>query len=202
MSNPPSLLLPSHLSTTSRSTCTPIRPSTRQSTRPSLMSTSHGDLSSSDPSDVSFGPLAETTSPTDYEHKDLTEEDNSILVKPMFFHRPSMTSTQIQQKALQLSLVNRLWMMSKYGICQLHPCTYRREKQVPSDHEFITPSEKTQCQVHLTSDIVQGNLPQCSHTKVSRVKKYFSTEKAFPLDIKQFREKANISAGSLIRKKL
>ena len=42
---------------------------------------------------VSFGPLAETHSPAGYETKDLTEEDTSILVKPMFFHKPSMTST-------------------------------------------------------------------------------------------------------------
>ena len=40
-------------------------------------------------------------------------------------------------------------MMGKYGICWLHRCTNRTEKQVPTDHEFITPSEKTQCQVHL-----------------------------------------------------
>ena len=40
----------------------------------------------------------------------------------------------------------------------LHRCTYRREKQVPTDHEFVTPSEKTQCQVHLTPEKVQGNL--------------------------------------------
>ena len=46
-----------------------------------------------DPSNVSFGPVAETHPPTGYEPKDLTEEDNSILVKPMFFHRQSMTST-------------------------------------------------------------------------------------------------------------
>ena len=37
--------------------------------------------------------MAETTSPTGYEPKDLTEESNSKLVKLMFFHRPSMTST-------------------------------------------------------------------------------------------------------------
>ena len=41
---------------------------------------------------------------------------------------------------------------------------------MPIDHEFITPSEKTQCQVHLTSEKVQGNLPQCSRTEESRVK--------------------------------
>ena len=54
---------------------------------------------------------------------------------------------------------------------------------MPTDHELITPLEKTQCQVHLTSEKVQGNLPQCSHTKESRVKKHFPTEKAFPQDI-------------------
>ena len=37
--------------------------------------------------------------------------------------------------------------MIKYGICRVHRCTYRRAKHVPTDHEFITPSEKTQCQV-------------------------------------------------------
>ena len=38
---------------------------------------------------------------------------------------------------------------------------------MPTDHEFITLSEKTQCPVHLTSEKVQGNLPQCSHTRKS-----------------------------------
>ena len=37
-----------------------------------------------------------------------------------------------------------------------------------------------------------GNLSQCSHTKESRVKKHFPTEKAFPQDINQFEEKSNI----------
>ena len=133
---------------------------------------------------MSFGPLAETHSPTGYELKDLTEEDNSILVKPMFFHRPSKTSTFDSAESIATRLLDRIGMMSKYGICWLHRCTYRREKQVPPDHEFITPSEKTQCQVHLTSEKVQGNLPQCSHKKESRVKK-----NAFPQDVNQFKEK-------------
>ena len=91
MSHAPSLLFPSHLSTTSHSTGTPVRPSTRPSARPSLRSSSHGDLSCIDY--VSRPPFAETHSPTGYEPKDLTEEDNFILVKPMYFHRSSMTST-------------------------------------------------------------------------------------------------------------
>ena len=88
-----SSLFLSHLNPTSLSTCTPVQPSTRPSARPLLLSTSHGDLPCADPSNVSVGPLAGTHSPTGYEPKDLTEEDASILVKPMFFHRPSVMST-------------------------------------------------------------------------------------------------------------
>ena len=77
MSHAPSLLFLSHLSTISPSRCTTVRPSIRPSTRPSLMSISHGDLPCKDPSNVSFGHLAETHSPTGYEPKDLTEEDRS-----------------------------------------------------------------------------------------------------------------------------
>ena len=71
-----------------------------------------------------------------------------------------------------------------------------------TDHEFITLPEKTQCPIHLTSEKVQGNLPQCFHTNESRVKKHFPTEKAFPQDINQFKEKVKLSSGCLIRKKL
>ena len=93
MSHAPSLLYPPHLSTTSLSTDTPVRPSTRPLPDLSLLSTSHGDLPCTDLSNVSFGSVAEIYSPTGYEPKDLTEEDISVLVKPMFFHRPSMMST-------------------------------------------------------------------------------------------------------------
>ena len=55
------------------------------------MSSAHGDLPCADPSNVSFGPVAETHSPG-YEPKDLTEEDNTEF-KPMFFYKTSMTST-------------------------------------------------------------------------------------------------------------
>ena len=51
---------------------------------------------------------------------------------------------------------------------------------MPTDHEFVTPTEKTQCQVHLTSEKVQGDLQQFSHTRESRVKNHVPTEKVFP----------------------
>ena len=60
-------------------------------------------------------------------------------------------------KASGLPLLNRIWTMSKYGPCWLHHCTYRREKQVLTDHEFTTPQEKTPCQVHLTFERVWRN---------------------------------------------
>ena len=63
-SHAPSLLFPSHLSAASLSTCTPVRLSIRPSTRPSLLSTSHGDLPCADPSNVSFSPVAETQTPS------------------------------------------------------------------------------------------------------------------------------------------
>ena len=80
-----SLLFSSHLSTTSRAL------------QSDFLSDRQG------PSNVSFGPLAETHSPTSYEPKDLNEEDTSILVKSMFFHRPSMTSTYDSAESIATS---------------------------------------------------------------------------------------------------
>ena len=56
------------------------------------------------------------------------------------------------------------------------------------NHEFITPTENTQCQVHVTSEKVQGDVQQCSHTNESRVKNHVPTEKVFPWHIEQFEE--------------
>ena len=144
-----------------------------------------------DPSNVFFGPMAETRSPISYEPKDLTEENNSILVKPMLFHRPS---TDVEHG--DSPLLNRIWMMSKYGICWLHRCACKREKQV------LTDLQRKLCVKLITFPRkYRETCPQCSHTEESRVKKHFSTEKAFPRDLNQFEEKTKLSSGSLIRKK-
>ena len=66
---------------------------------------------------------------------------------------------------------------------------------MPTDHKLSTPSEKNQCQVDLTSEKVV----QSSHTTSQE---HFPTEKAFPQDMNQFKEKVKLSSGSLIRKKL
>ena len=47
--------------------------------------------------------MAEMHSPTGYEPKDLTEESKSMLVKPMFFHRSSMTSTYVSAESIVTS---------------------------------------------------------------------------------------------------
>ena len=80
----------------------------------------------------------------------------------------------IQLRALRLSLQNPIWMMGEYVICWLYSCTYRREKQVPTDHDLITLSEKTQCQVHLTSEKSAGKpAAMFSHNRKSSLKDTF-----------------------------
>ena len=49
--------------------------------------------SSDDLHQVSFGSFADPHSPKRNEPKDLAEEDCPVQVRPLFFHRPSMTST-------------------------------------------------------------------------------------------------------------
>ena len=69
MSHAPSLLFPSQQNTapfSNLSTCTPVRPTTRPSSRPPLTSSSHADFSCAGPLNSSFGPLPETTSPTEW----------------------------------------------------------------------------------------------------------------------------------------
>ena len=73
---------------------------------------------------------------------------------------------------------------------------------MPTDHEFITPPEKTQCQVHLTSEQLQGDLQQCSHTKESRIKSHIPTEKVYSWHIEQFEEKMKLYPDSLNRRML
>ena len=110
----------------------------------SLLQTSSNDEINhcEDPQKVSFGHLADPHLSTGYEPKDLTEEDNlhrnDAQVRPLFFHRPSMTSAYDSAESLTSTLRNRIWTMSKYGPCWLH-CTCWSEKQVLTDHEFITP---------------------------------------------------------------
>ena len=55
-----------------------------------------------------------------------------------------------------------------------------REETARLALEELTPTKKTQCQVHLTSEQVQGDLQQCSHTEENRVKSHIPTEKEYP----------------------
>ena len=102
----------------------------------SLLFPSHGDDHCADPRHgATFDQLAESNFPTCYEPNDLTEMINTEGT-PIFFHRPSMTSTYDSAESIATPLLNRIWTMSKCGTCWLHHCTYRREKQVQTDHKF------------------------------------------------------------------
>ena len=185
MSRAASLLFPSHLDTTSPSTlstCTPVRQSTRPSTRSPLTLSSHGDYTCVDPSNSSFGPVQDSTSATGHEPN--LVEDSSMEIKPMFFHKPSMTSTCDTSESIA-TLPPESDLDDDQSQNMLASPLYLQE-QVLTDDQFLTLSEKSQCPSHLMSEKVQGNLPRCSHTEESRVKTQFPTEKAFPQDIKQF----------------
>ena len=80
MSHALSLLFPSQLNTTSLSTCTPIRPSSCLSTGPLMMSSSRGDIPCADPSNVSCGPMAETTSPTETPSRFVKVKYQNIMI--------------------------------------------------------------------------------------------------------------------------
>ena len=87
MSHAPSLLYPSQLNTPSLSTlsiCTPVRPSTRPSSRPPLTLSSHADYTCADPSNSSFGPVPESTSPTHLASADLEILWSSLLCHSLY----------------------------------------------------------------------------------------------------------------------
>ena len=109
------------------------------------------------------------------------------------FHRPSVTSTYDSAESiatLPLESVLDDEQMRNMLASQLY--IQEREKQVQTDHKFITPSEKTLYQVETCS---------CVHTQEeSRVKNRTSTETVFPWHIEQFKERMNHYPDSLSRK--
>ena len=148
-----------------------------------------------------FRPI-EPHSPTGYEPEDLTREDTSKLVKPMFFHRPSMTSTcdsaesiatpppesDLDNEQIRKMLASPLYLQEREASADRSRVYYSFRKNSVSSSSHFRDSA--------------GNLPQCSHTQESRVKRHFPTEKAFPQDINEFKEMTKLYSGSLIRKKL
>ena len=159
------LLYLSQMSTTSPSalsTCTPVRPTTRPSTRPLLTSSSHGDYTCADSSNVSFGPMAETTSPTGYEPKNLIE-GNSMEVKLMFFHKPSMTSTNDTSESIATACESDLADDQIRNM--LAAPLYLQEREASADRSRVYHSFRENSVS--SSSHFQGNLPQCSHKRKS-----------------------------------
>ena len=207
MSHAPSLLSPSQMSTTSPSTlsiCTPVRPTIRPSTRPPLTLSSHGDYACADPSNSSFGPVMDSTSPSGYEFQNLIE-DSSMDIKPMFFfhifHKPNMTSTYDTSESISTPPPKSDVDDDQIRNMLASPL-YSQEREASADRSLVYHSFREKSVSSSSHFRVQGNLPRCYHFKESRVKTHFPTEKAFPQDIKQFREEVNLSSGSLMRKRL
>ena len=195
-------LVPSQLSTTSLSTlspCLPFRPCTRPTTRPLLTSSSHGDFPCADPSNEC--PVADTTSPTGYEPnaKDLIEVTKTE-VKPMFFHRPSMASTHDSAESfvtpppesdlddqVRKMLASPLYLQEREASAD-RPRVYHsfRENSVSSSSHFRESVGKPAAMFSHKREWSQETL----------------SEKAFPQDIKRFKEEVKLSSGCLIRKKL
>ena len=68
--------------------------------------------------------------------------------------------------------LTRIGTMRKYGPCWLHHCVCSREKPVLTNHESITPQEKTRCRVPLVRESSRkpaarestGKPSSCFHT--------------------------------------
>ena len=115
-------------------------------TRPT--STSSNFLSSEtenchDPQQVSIDSLADPTTNTGYEPKDLAEGDERFDTPPLFFHRPSFTSTYVSAESIATRPPESDLDDEQVRVWWLHHCTCRREKQVRTDHKFIILQEKT-----------------------------------------------------------
>ena len=152
--------------------------STRTPNPTSLLFPSHGDDHCDDPRDgATFGQLAESHVPTGYEpwseqhrgHTDVvpqTKRDvdvwfcESIATPPL--------ESVLDDEQIRNVLAWPLYIQE-------------REKQVQTDHNFITPTEKTLCQVHLVPEQVRGDLLRCSHTRRKSSQESHLDRDGFPL---------------------
>ena len=191
-----SLMIPPSLSTSSLITCTPIRPSTRPG--PLQFSSSDEMHHCDDPINVSFGSLADLHSLAGYEPKDVAEEDSPAQVKPLFFHRPSMTSTcgsaeciatlppesDLNDEQIRTMLVSPLYLQEREASVDRSRVYHSlREKPIV---KFILLSRE---HGETRSEGEYGRNPfRLFQTKGSRIKKHFPTEKSFPQKINRFWE--------------
>ena len=91
-----------------------------------------------------------------------------ILQKRMIYLSSSCSSTDREKlrptillRALRHPLLNRTLTMTIFVLWWLHHCTCRSEKQVQTDHKFITLWEKSWCPVRLKFRRVRGNQSRC-----------------------------------------
>ena len=132
-----SYITPELTSTFSPCTRTPSSPSARPT---STSSTFHsGEINPChDPEQASIGYMADVRTSTGYEPKDLVENDGSMRQAVVPPQTENNFDLRFLPRALRRLLLNRIWMLSKIVLFWLHHCSCRREKQVRTDHKFIT----------------------------------------------------------------
>ena len=143
--------------------------------------------------------MAETTSPTGYEPKDLSEVYN-IMVKPMFFHRPSMTLTYVSGESIgtlppesdldddqiRNMLVSPLYLQVREAGADRHRVYHSfRENSVSSSSHFRESAGKPDAEF--------------SHKRKSSRETFSEREN---VSSGQLKENVNLPSGSLIRKKV
>ena len=122
------------------------------------------------------------------------------LVKQMIFHRSSMTSTCDSAESITTPLPES--DLDDEQIRKKLASLCLQEREVSGDRSRVCHSFRVNS-VSSSSHFrkMQGNLPQCSHTRTSS-QETLPTRKAFLQDINQFKEKTKLYSGFLIRKKL
>ena len=191
MSHASSLLFPSHLSTTSLSTCTPVR-----------LSTSHGDILCEDPPNVSFASLHPWLNRTRLQVKSpkiSLKRDTSKLVKPMFFHRASKASTydSLEHCDSPSCVGFGRWASTEYA----GSTTVLTKREASADRSRVCHSFRENSMLSSSHFRESAGKPAAvfSHQEC-RVKRHVPTEKAFPQDINHFTEKTKLYPDSADRK--
>ena len=130
------------------------------------------------------------------EPNNLTEMNN-IEITPIFFHRPSVTSTYDTSESIAtLPPESDL----DDGTCWLHHCTYKREKRVQTDHMFCHSYRENSVSSSSRFRASAGRPAAVFSNNESRVKNLTPTGTVFPLHIEQFKEKMKHYPHSLNRK--
>ena len=135
------------------------------------------------------------------EPKDLTENDD-LCVKPLFFHRPRITSTYDSAESIATPPPESD-LDDEQIRALLAPPLCLQEREASADRSQVYHSVREKLGVKFISsseEYGERNPLRCFQAKRSQVKKHFPAEKIFPQNINRFLETTNSYSDSLIRK--